>query len=65
VQFIGTDTRKKIIFVNKSHRQVEFANLVSVDQAAPWMLDGGRQKVKDFDSSEYLNSIPFNEGFDP
>ena len=64
LQFIGTDTRKKIIFLNDTDRQVEFANLVSVDQAAPWMVDGGL-KAKDFDSNEYLQNTPFNEGFDP
>jgi hypothetical protein len=63
-QFIGTDTREKIIFLSELHRQEEFADLVSLDQAAPWMLDGGR-KIKEFDANEYLNKIPFDECFDP
>jgi hypothetical protein len=63
-QFIGTDTRKKIVFLNERHRQEQFADLVSVDQAAPWMLDGGK-KTKEFDSVEYLTKIPFDECFDP
>jgi len=62
--FIGTDTRKKIVFLNESHRQEQFSDLVSVDQATPWMLDGG-QKTREFDSKEYLFETPFDEGFDP
>jgi hypothetical protein len=63
-QFIGTDTRKKIIFVKDGQRHEEFADLVAVDQAAPWMVDGG-QKNKEFNSNEYLKQIPFDKGFDP
>ncbi|KAG7355879.1 CRAL-TRIO domain containing protein [Nitzschia inconspicua] len=61
--FIGTDTRKKIIFLSERHRQEQFADLVDQSQAAPWMLDGG-SKTKEFDSNEYLNDIPFDECFD-
>ena len=52
------------MFLNERHRQEQFADLVAVDQAAPWMLDGG-EKTKEFDSEEYLTKIPFDEGFDP
>jgi hypothetical protein len=62
--FIGTDTRKKIQFVsNERQRHSAFSELISVDQAAPWMLDGGH-KTREFDAMEYLNQVPFDEAFD-
>jgi hypothetical protein len=63
LQFIGTDTRKKITFLNERHRQEKFADLVSLDQATPWMVDGG-SKTREFDAKEYLYETPFDEGFD-
>ena len=62
--FIGTDTRKKITFIsNDRQREASFGELISIDQAAPWMLSGG-QKTRDFDASEYLRQNPFDEAFD-
>eukprot|EP00339_Tiarina_fusa_P027394 CAMPEP_0117009758 /NCGR_PEP_ID=MMETSP0472-20121206/8771_1 /TAXON_ID=693140 ORGANISM="Tiarina fusus, Strain LIS" /NCGR_SAMPLE_ID=MMETSP0472 /ASSEMBLY_ACC=CAM_ASM_000603 /LENGTH=326 /DNA_ID=CAMNT_0004712113 /DNA_START=110 /DNA_END=1090 /DNA_ORIENTATION=+ len=63
--FIGTDTRKKISFVGSSEKQREqtFRELVTVDQAAPWMVKGGR-KTKEFDAEEYLKGKNFDEAFD-
>jgi hypothetical protein len=64
IQFIGTDTRKKIVFLNERHRQEQLSEIMSVDQAAPWMLDGG-YKTKEFDSNRYLKDTPFDDCFDP
>jgi hypothetical protein len=62
--FIGTDTRKKITFISSDRqRESSFGELISVDQAAPWMLNGG-QKTRDFDAMEYLKQTPFDEAFD-
>lgn len=62
--FIGTDTRKKITFIsNDRQRETSFSELISVDQASPWMLNDG-QKKRDFDSMEYLRQVPFDEAFD-
>lgn len=62
--FIGTDTRKKITFIsNDRQRQSSFGELISANQAAPWMLDGGK-KTRDFDALEYLSQIPFDHAFD-
>jgi len=62
--FIGTDTRKKISFLtNDKQRESSFGELISIDQAAPWMITGG-QKDRDFDASEYLTKTPFDEAFD-
>ncbi len=62
--FIGTDTRKKITFIsNDRQRETSFSELISVDQATPWMLEGGHKK-RDFDAIEYLRQSPFDEAFD-
>jgi hypothetical protein len=62
--FIGTDTRKKIQFINNDRqRESAFSELISEDQAAPWMLAGG-QKTRDFNAMEYLKQTPFDEAFD-
>lgn len=62
--FIGTDTRKKITFLsNDRQRETAFSELISFDQAAPWMLEGG-QKNRDFDAIEYLRQARFDEAFD-
>lgn len=62
--FIGTDTRKKITFIsNDRQREAAFSELISTDQAAPWMLEGGHKK-RDFDAMEYLKQSPFDEAFD-
>ena len=62
--FIGTDTRKKITFINNDRqREAAFSELLSVDQATPWMLEDG-QKKREFDAMEYLNQTPFDEAFD-
>jgi CRAL/TRIO domain len=62
--FIGTDTRKKISFISSDRqRESSFGELISIDQAAPWMLNGG-QKKRDFDAMEYLQRTPFDEAFD-
>jgi hypothetical protein len=62
--FIGTDTRKKITFLsNDRQRETAFSELITVDQAAPWMLEGG-QKNRDFDAMQYLRHVPFDEAFD-
>jgi len=62
--FIGTDTRKKIQFVsNDRQREKAFSELISIDQASPWMLEGGK-KTREFDSSNYLNQTSFDEAFD-
>ena len=63
--FIGTDTRKKISFVGSSEKQREqtFGQLVSVDQASPWMFKGG-QKRREFNSEEYLKELNFDVAFD-
>jgi len=53
--FIGTDTKKKIQFVSEKNREREFADLIALDQAAPWMLNGGKQS-EDFDSQKYLQN---------
>jgi hypothetical protein len=59
--FIGTDTRKKIHFVNsEKQREKEFGEMVSLDQAAPWMLKNGKN-TREFDSNEYLHNIPFHK----
>lgn len=61
--FIGTDTRKKINFVNSERqREKEFGELVPLEQAAPWMLQGGK-KTADFDAKKYLRDIPFHSSF--
>lgn len=61
--FIGTDTRKKIQFVNnEKQREREFSDMVTLDQAAPWMLKNGKN-TKEFDSMEYLRDVPFNKTF--
>jgi hypothetical protein len=62
--FIGTETRKKIQFVNSERqREKEFGALVALDQAAPWMLNGGK-KAREFNAKEYLNDTPFHQAFD-
>jgi hypothetical protein len=62
--FIGTDTRKKITFIsNDRQRESAFSELISVDQAASWMLNGGHKK-KEFHAIEYLEQLPFDESFD-
>eukprot|EP00934_Nitzschia_sp_Nitz4_P006572 Nitzschia sp. Nitz4//scaffold10_size219509//216594//217580//NITZ4_001469-RA/size219509-processed-gene-0.107-mRNA-1//1//CDS//3329533043//6562//frame0 len=62
--FIGTDTRKKIQFIaNEKQRKAAFSDLLHVDQAAPWMLEGGL-KDKEFDSFKYLTEAPFDTAFD-
>ena len=61
--FIGTDTRKKIQFLSDRHRQGTFSEIISVDQASSWMLEGGH-KTKDFDHVEYLTQQRFDEAFD-
>lgn len=62
--FIGTDTRKKITFIsNDRQREEHFSELLTVDQAAPWMLEGGH-KNKEFDVIAYLEQTPFDEAFD-
>ena len=62
--FIGTETRKKISFVGSSEKQraQAFGEVVSIDQAAPWMIKGGK-KDKEFNSEDYLKSN-FDEAFD-
>jgi hypothetical protein len=62
--FIGTDTRKKIAFLSSDRqRETAFSELLSVDQAAPWMLEGGH-KTREFDATEYLQRLSFDEAFD-
>eukprot|EP00525_Craspedostauros_australis_P007943 CAMPEP_0198112184 /NCGR_PEP_ID=MMETSP1442-20131203/4070_1 /TAXON_ID= /ORGANISM="Craspedostauros australis, Strain CCMP3328" /LENGTH=311 /DNA_ID=CAMNT_0043768877 /DNA_START=275 /DNA_END=1210 /DNA_ORIENTATION=+ len=62
--FIGTETRKKVQFVNSERqKKQEFGDLVSLDQAAPWMLVGGN-KTKSFDVKQYLHDTRFDHGFD-
>lgn len=62
--FIASETRKKIQFVNSERqREKEFGDLVASDQAAPWMLSGGK-KAREFNANEYLNDTPFNQAFD-
>lgn len=62
--FIGTETRKKIMFVGSSEKQREqaFGEVVSIDQAAPWMMKGGK-KDREFSSEDYLK-LNFDEAFD-
>jgi hypothetical protein len=62
--FIGTETRKKIQFVNsEKQRQREFHELVSLDQATPWMLEGGK-KTREFNVAEYVHETRFDHAFD-
>ena len=61
--FIGTDTKKKIQFLNERQREGAFSELITPDQASPWMLKGGDKK-RDFDAFEYLRQTPFDEAFD-
>mmetsp|Transcript_1194 Transcript_1194/g.2814 ORF Transcript_1194/g.2814 Transcript_1194/m.2814 type:complete len:312 (+) Transcript_1194:396-1331(+) len=62
--FIGTETRKKIQFVNSERQKKQaFSDLVDLEEATPWMLEGGK-KSKEFDVQLYLNHTRFDHGFD-
>lgn len=61
--FIGTETRKKINFLSERQRESSFREILTQDQAAPWMLKGG-QKSEKFNQLRYLRDIPFDEAFD-
>jgi hypothetical protein len=62
--FIGTETRKKIQFISsEKQREKEFGELVSLEQAAPWMRTGGK-KTRELDVKQYLRETSFEQGFD-
>lgn len=62
--FIGTETRKKIQFLSsEKQKEQEFAELVSLEQAAPWMREGGK-KCRDLQVNEYLHETAFDHAFD-
>ena len=64
--FIGTETKKKIMFVGSSekNREQAFGEVIAIDQAADWMMKGGK-KDREFNSEEYLKETNFDEAFDP
>ena len=62
--FLGTETRKKIQFLSsEKQKEREFGELVSLEQAAPWMREGGK-KSRDLQVIEYLHDTSFDHAFD-
>lgn len=56
--FVSERTKGNVVFVTRRNKEDVFGPYFSLDQAKPWMLDGGKQP-QDFDFEEYL-SAPFD-----
>lgn len=59
---VGKRIRNKIHFV-QSTRGTELSKHYDCDQAAPWMMRGGKKK-RELDVEEYLYKTPFFQAFD-
>jgi len=61
--FVGTLTRRKIVFVSTERKEEIFSNYYTLDQATEWMRKGGK-KTRPLDTEEYLFQVPFEQAFD-
>jgi len=62
--FVGKETKKKIVFVNKKKKATIMSRYYSDQEATSWMIPDRGQKNRQLDVNEYFYKLPFDQAFD-